>query len=44
MYKKFKNMLLVLIGVVLAMELTGCYVDADHHYHPWWHHHEHEER
>jgi hypothetical protein len=24
--------------VMMAVQLSGCYVDVDHHYHPYWHH------
>ena len=38
MLKKFKGTLLVLVGVALAMQLSGCFYGGDRHYHPFWHH------
>lgn len=38
MFKKLKSTVQVLVGITLAVQLTGCYYGGDHHYHPWWHH------
>jgi len=37
----FKKTVQLCLGIVLAVELTGCvYYASDHRYHPYWHHHD----
>ena len=33
-----KSTLQILVGIVLVVQLTGCYFDRDHWHHDNWHH------